>query len=133
MLRFILGLIGAAFAFVLLLSMGSDLATYFSSPSEESAEKAFHKEPKALPLASDGPFGKFNRQQLQRADESRHVVRQDLVPDVLLDELVRVATDGSAVVARPRTGRAARQCRHLEVGGPAVCLRGDRNRVVIGY
>ena len=66
MLRFILGLIGAAFAFVLLLSMGSDLATYFSSPSEESAEHAFHKEPKALPLASDGPFGKFNRQQLQR-------------------------------------------------------------------
>ncbi len=66
MLRFILGLIGAAFAFVLLLSMGSDLATYFSSPSEETAEHAFHKAPKALPLASDGPFGKFNRQQLQR-------------------------------------------------------------------
>ena len=66
MLRFILGLIGAAFAGVLLISLGSDLATYFSSPTEETAEHEFHKHPKHLALASDGPFGKFDRQQLQR-------------------------------------------------------------------
>jgi ubiquinol-cytochrome c reductase cytochrome c1 subunit len=66
MLRFILGLIGVAFAGALLLSMGSDLATHFSSPSEETAEHRFHKHAKALHLASDGPFGKFDRQQLQR-------------------------------------------------------------------
>ena len=66
MLRFILGLIGAAFAGVLLISLGSDLATYFASPTEETAEHEFHKHPKALKLASDGPLGKFDRQQLQR-------------------------------------------------------------------
>jgi len=66
MLRILLGLIGAAFAAALLASLGTDLATYFSSPSEETAEHRFHKEPKELRLASDGPFGKFDRQQLQR-------------------------------------------------------------------
>jgi ubiquinol-cytochrome c reductase cytochrome c1 subunit len=66
LLRILLGLIGAGFAGALLASFGTDLATYFSSPAEESAEHAFHKEPKALHLASDGPFGKFDRQQLQR-------------------------------------------------------------------
>ena len=33
---------------------------------EPTAEHEFHKEPKALHLASDGPFGKWDRQQLQR-------------------------------------------------------------------
>ena len=31
-----------------------------------TAEHEFHQEPKELHLASDGPFGKFDRQQLQR-------------------------------------------------------------------
>ncbi len=66
MLRILLGLIGAAFAAALLASLGTDLATYFSSPPEETAEHEFHKQPKPLALASDGPFGKFDRQQLQR-------------------------------------------------------------------
>jgi len=33
---------------------------------EETAEHAFHEHPKDLHLASDGAFGKFDRQQLQR-------------------------------------------------------------------
>ena len=66
LLRLILGSIGAAFAGVLLISMGMDLATYLGSPPEETAEHKFHKHPKHLALASDGPFGKFDRQQLQR-------------------------------------------------------------------
>ena len=66
MLRIFLGLIGAAFAAALLASLGTDLATYFSSPPEETAEHEFHKHPKALSLASDGAFGKYDRQQLQR-------------------------------------------------------------------
>jgi ubiquinol-cytochrome c reductase cytochrome c1 subunit len=66
MLRFILGVIGAGFAAVLLFSLGSDLATYFGSPPDETVEHEFHKHPKHLSLASDGPFGKFDRQQLQR-------------------------------------------------------------------
>ncbi|MBA3511017.1 cytochrome c1 [Sphingomonas sp.] len=66
LLRFILGLIGVGFAFILTISLISDLTTFLSSPPEESAEHEFHKHPKHLALASDGPFGKFDRQQLQR-------------------------------------------------------------------
>jgi ubiquinol-cytochrome c reductase cytochrome c1 subunit len=66
MLRIFLGLIGAAFAAALLASLGTDLTTYFSSPPEQTAEHEFHKNPKALSLPSDGAFGKFDRQQVQR-------------------------------------------------------------------
>jgi ubiquinol-cytochrome c reductase cytochrome c1 subunit len=65
-MRFILGFIGAVFAGVLLISMISNLATYVSNPPEPLASEEFHKEPKPLHLASDGPFGKFDKQQLQR-------------------------------------------------------------------
>jgi len=34
--------------------------------AEETASHKFHKHPEALQLASDGPFGKFDRAQLQR-------------------------------------------------------------------
>jgi ubiquinol-cytochrome c reductase cytochrome c1 subunit len=66
MLRFILGLIGLAFAGVLTVSFVNDLSGYFASPPEPTAEEEFHRHPKELRLASDGPFGKFDRQQLQR-------------------------------------------------------------------
>ena len=66
LLRLILGLIGAAFAGVVLISMGTDLATYFSSPPEETAEHEFHKHAKHLTLSSHGPLGQYDEQQLQR-------------------------------------------------------------------
>src|SRR5687767_5390756 len=66
MLRILLGLIGAGFAAALLASLGTDLATFYSAPPEETAEHEFHKHPKALALSSDGPLGKYDRQQLQR-------------------------------------------------------------------
>jgi len=65
-MRFILGAIGAAFSLVLLISFGVNLAGYFSAPPEPTAEEEFHRHPKELHLASDGPFGKFDQQQLQR-------------------------------------------------------------------
>ena len=65
-MRFILGFIGAVFALILTISLISGLATYFSNPPTPLASSVFHKEPKELHLASDGPFGKFDRQQLQR-------------------------------------------------------------------
>ena len=66
LLRLILGFIGAAFSVVLLVSFANDLSTYFASPPEETAEHKYHKHPKHLALASDGPLGTFDRQQLQR-------------------------------------------------------------------
>ena len=65
-MRFILGFIGAVFAAVLLISFFSNLATYFQSPPAPLAADEFHKEPKEIHFASDGPFGHFDKRQLQR-------------------------------------------------------------------
>jgi ubiquinol-cytochrome c reductase cytochrome c1 subunit len=65
-MRFILGFIGTVFAVILLISFTSNLATYFQNPPAPFASDEFHKEPKPLHLASDGPFGRFDKQQLQR-------------------------------------------------------------------
>jgi ubiquinol-cytochrome c reductase cytochrome c1 subunit len=65
-MRFILGFIGAVFAGVLLISLISGVATYVSSPPTPLASEEFHVPPKSLHLASDGPFGKFDKPQLQR-------------------------------------------------------------------
>jgi len=65
-MRFILGFIGAVFAGVLLISMISGVATYVQSPPAPLAAEEFHKPPKPLHLASDGPFGRFDKRQLQR-------------------------------------------------------------------
>jgi ubiquinol-cytochrome c reductase cytochrome c1 subunit len=43
-----------------------NLVGYIQSPPEATAEHEFHRHPKELHLASDGPFGKFDRQQVQR-------------------------------------------------------------------
>lgn len=66
LLRGILGFIGAVFAGVLLISLISGVATYVNSPPAPLASEEFHKPPKPLHLASDGPFGKFDKRQLQR-------------------------------------------------------------------
>ena len=65
-MRFILGFIGAVFAAVLLISLISGVSEYFSNPPEVQVAEEFHLEPRHLPLASDGPFGKFDKAQLQR-------------------------------------------------------------------
>ena len=65
-MRFILGFIGAVFALILTISLISGVATYFSNHPAPLAAEELHKEPKELRLASDGPFGKFDNQQLQR-------------------------------------------------------------------
>ncbi len=65
-MRYILGFIGAVFALVLFISLISGVATYVQSPPAPLASDVFHKPPKELHLASDGPLGKFDRRQLQR-------------------------------------------------------------------
>jgi ubiquinol-cytochrome c reductase cytochrome c1 subunit len=66
MVRIIAFFVGIGFAFVLLFSLIAGVSESISSPPEPTAEEEFHKHPKHLRLASDGPFGKFDRQQLQR-------------------------------------------------------------------
>jgi len=66
MVRIIAFLVGLVFAGVLLISLIGNAATYFASPPAPLASDEFHREPKELHLASDGPFGKFDNRQLQR-------------------------------------------------------------------
>jgi ubiquinol-cytochrome c reductase cytochrome c1 subunit len=66
MVRIIGFLVGLGFVGVLLISLVVNLVTYFQSPPEPSVEHEFHLHAKKLKLASDGPFGKFDQQQLQR-------------------------------------------------------------------
>ena len=66
MVRVIGFLIGLGFALILLLAFISNLASYFTNPPTPLAADEFHKAPKELHLASDGPFGQFDKQQLQR-------------------------------------------------------------------
>ncbi|MFV0622799.1 cytochrome c1 [Sphingomonas sp. ac-8] len=59
-------LVGLAFAGVLLLALGTTIYGLVTEPAAPTAEHEFHREHKPLKLASDGPFGHFDRQQLQR-------------------------------------------------------------------
>jgi ubiquinol-cytochrome c reductase cytochrome c1 subunit len=59
-------LAGLAFVAILLFSMITGAVSYIQEPPAATAEHEFHLHPKALHLASDGPLGRFDRQQLQR-------------------------------------------------------------------
>ena len=66
MVRVLAFIVGLVFAGVLLISMISNAAGYFSNPPAELASDVFHREHKELALSSDGPFGKFDKAQVQR-------------------------------------------------------------------
>lgn len=59
-------LVGLGFLAVTLFSFATGLYTYLTTPHEEDVAHALHQEPRDLQLASDGPFGRFDRQQVQR-------------------------------------------------------------------
>jgi ubiquinol-cytochrome c reductase cytochrome c1 subunit len=120
-MRFILGFIGAVFAGVLLIAFIGNLATYVSNPPAPLAAAEFHKEPKALHLASDGPFGRFDKRQLQRgfqvysevcsACHSLSLVSFRELKDLGYDdaEIKKIASDWKTQVPsiNPDTGEAA--------------------------
>jgi ubiquinol-cytochrome c reductase cytochrome c1 subunit len=66
MARLIAVLVGLGFCLVLLISVITGAANLIREGKPETVEAVFHKHPKHLTLASDGPLGKFNRRQLQR-------------------------------------------------------------------
>ena len=66
MIRKIAFLVGLGFAGVLLLALFSTIKGYVTDPPAATAEHEFHLEPRALALASNGPFGKYDERQLQR-------------------------------------------------------------------
>jgi len=66
MVRPIAFLVGLGFVGILLWSLLWGAVAYISEPPAPTAEHEFHLHPKEISFASDGPFGKFDRQQLQR-------------------------------------------------------------------
>lgn len=67
MVRLIGIIVGLGFTLVVLISFVSGAITVATEGlGEETAEHVYHEAPGELHLASDGPFGKFDRQQLQR-------------------------------------------------------------------
>lgn len=63
MVRFLGILVGLGFVAALLYSIIDSLPF---EAAEHSAVEEFHQEPRKLALASDGPFGKFDKKQVQR-------------------------------------------------------------------
>ncbi len=59
-------LAGLAFVAILLFSMITGAVSFITDPPAATAEHEYHLHPKELQLASDGPLGRFDRQQLQR-------------------------------------------------------------------
>ncbi|RKF20531.1 cytochrome c1 [Altericroceibacterium spongiae] len=57
---------GAFFTLSVLWAFVTGAYTAITEPAPETAEHAFHKHPRELHLQSDGPFGTWNLQQLQR-------------------------------------------------------------------
>jgi ubiquinol-cytochrome c reductase cytochrome c1 subunit len=66
MVRKIAGVVGALFVLSLIWALWGSISGVITDPPKETAAEIFHKDPKPLHLASDGPFGKFDQQQLQR-------------------------------------------------------------------
>jgi len=58
--------VGAFFALALLWSLILGVITVSHDGLPHTVEKAFHEHPKEVVFASDGAFGRFDRQQLQR-------------------------------------------------------------------
>jgi len=66
MVRIAAFFVGLGFAGILLIALIFGLVDYIKEPPTPTAEHEFYKHPKELALASNGAFGKFDRQQLQR-------------------------------------------------------------------
>jgi ubiquinol-cytochrome c reductase cytochrome c1 subunit len=66
MARILSILVGLFFTVALLWSFGLGFYTWATDPAAGTAEQVYHHHPKDVHFASDGGFGKFDRQQLQR-------------------------------------------------------------------
>ena len=66
MVRFLGFLVGLGFVAVAAWSLLWGVIAYVGDPPEETAEHRLHREPGDIAYSFDGPFGRFDRQQLQR-------------------------------------------------------------------
>ncbi|MBT2135169.1 cytochrome c1 [Croceibacterium sp. LX-88] len=66
MIRLIGFFVGVAFTVAVLWAFATGAYTAATEPAAPTAEHEFHRTPRPLHLASDGPFGRWDLQQLQR-------------------------------------------------------------------
>ncbi|HYW15570.1 MAG TPA: cytochrome c1 [Allosphingosinicella sp.] len=66
MVRLLGILLGLGFVLVTAVSLGWGVYAYITEEHHESVEHAFHLEAEHVSFSFDGPFGKYDRQQLQR-------------------------------------------------------------------
>jgi len=66
MVRWIGFFVGLGFVGVLVISFITGAIAFVKEPPQKAVEYAFHKEARPANLPSDGVFGRFDRQQLQR-------------------------------------------------------------------
>jgi ubiquinol-cytochrome c reductase cytochrome c1 subunit len=66
MVRLIGVFVGLGFILVLVISLITGAVGFLREPPTETVEHRFHLAPKEVHFASDGPFGHFDRAQLQR-------------------------------------------------------------------
>jgi ubiquinol-cytochrome c reductase cytochrome c1 subunit len=66
MVRFLGGLVGLFFAGMLLLSFIWGAASYVGDPPKPTAESEFHEHPRQVAWSFNGPFGHYDKAQLQR-------------------------------------------------------------------
>ena len=89
MIRIISLAVGLFFTVALAWSFGNGAYVAITEPAAKTVEASFHEHPKHLALSSDGAFGHFDRQQLQRGFQvykevcaachsMRHVAFRDL-------------------------------------------------------
>lgn len=118
MTRLIGILVGLFFTVAVLWALGNGAVNYITEPPEVTAESEFHLHPKELHLSSDGPFGTFDKQQLQRGFQVykevcsachslRHVAFRDLAALGYNEAEVKAIAAGFQVPGvDPNTGEA---------------------------
>ena len=116
MIRIFSILVGLFFALALLWSLVLGAVTVSKEGLPHSVEHAFHKHPKDVHFASDGPFGRFDRQQLQRGFQVysevcsachalTHVAYKDLADlGYNADEVKAIAAKAQVPAYNPATG-----------------------------
>jgi ubiquinol-cytochrome c reductase cytochrome c1 subunit len=109
---------GLFFAAALLWSFGNGAYSAITEPVAETVEHAFYKHPKELELASDGAFGRFDKQQLQRGFQvyqevcaACHSLRYVAYRDLKAlgyddDEIKAIAAKAQVPSYDPKTGEA---------------------------
>jgi ubiquinol-cytochrome c reductase cytochrome c1 subunit len=66
MVRFIAGIIGAAFVFVVALALFGTVSSWITDPPATTAVEEYHLAPKNVTFVSDGLLGTYDQRQLQR-------------------------------------------------------------------